>query len=154
MKFSKTIQVLASIAFIGSIAQAQNGPIQAEAPAIPTAQVEPPNAPEKSQTVVAPPFAGETFEAMMGAIEDNNRAAFIAFADDDFKTALTPPVFQQVTKQVAPRLKGAHKFDYLGEINRSGYVVYLWRVRFADGGDDYLAQMSVKDDKVGGFLLS
>ena len=154
MKFSKTIQVLASIAFIGSIAQAQNGPIQAEPPLAPVAQPEPPNAPKQSLAPVASKFAGETFEAMMGAIEDNNRAAFVAFADDDFKTALTPPVFQQVTKQVAPRLKGAHKFDYLGEINRSGYVVYLWRVRFDDGGDDFLAQMSVKDDKVGGFLLS
>ncbi len=148
MKFSKTLQILASVAFIGSVAQAQNAPIQAEPPLAQVAPAEPQSAP------VAPKFASETFEAMMGAIEDNNRAAFIAFADDDFKTALTPPVFQQVTKQVAPRLKGEHTFNYLGEINRSGYVVYLWRVRFEDGGDDFLAQMSVKDDKVGGFLLS
>ena len=151
MKFSKTLQVLAATALIGSIAQAQNVPIQAEAPPAQVTQPEPPNAPEES---VAPKFASETFEAMMGAIEDNNRAAFVAFADEDFKAALTPPAFQQVSKQVAPRLQGEHTFDYLGEINRSGYVVYLWRVRFEDGGDDYLAQMSVKDAKVGGFLLS
>ena len=147
MKFSKILPVLAATASISFVARAQETPIQAEPPVASIAQTDAPKAP------VAPQFAGDTFEAMMGAIEDNNRAAFIAFADDNFKAALTPPIFEQVTKQIAPRLKGEHEFNYLGEINRSGFVVYLWRVRFADGGDDFLAQMSVKAEKVGGFLL-
>lgn len=148
MKFSKTLQVLAVTASIVSIAQAQDAPIQDnEAPLIQDAQPETPKAP------VAPKFASETFEAMMGALEDNNRAAFVAFADANFKAALTPPVFKQVSEQVASRLKNGHDFTYLGEMNQAGFVVYLWRVRFEDGGDDFLAQMSVKDDKVGGFFL-
>lgn len=155
MKFLKMLQVLAATASIGSIAQAQNFPVQVEAPPAQVAQPElPPAAPQRALAPIAPKFASEIFEAMMGALEDSNRAAFVAFADEDFKTALTPPVFQQVSKQVAPRLQGAHVFNYLGEINRAGYVVHLWRVRFEDGGDDFMAQMSVKDDKVGGFLLS
>ena len=157
MKLSKTVQILAATAFIGSIAGAQDAPTQDEAAPAQITQPAPPNAPatpEKPLAPVAPKFASETFEAMMGAIEDNNRAAFLAFADTDFKAALTPPQFKQVSAQVAPRLKGEHAFKYLEEINRAGYVVYLWRVRFENGGDDFLAQMSVKDGKVGGFLLS
>ncbi len=155
MKFSKTLQVLAVTALIGSIAQAQDAPIQDAAAPAPVTQPAPnaPAAPEQSLAPVAPKFASETFDAMMGAIEDNNRAAFVAFADAGFRDAITPPIFQQVAKQVAPRLKGEHAFKYLGEMNQAGYVVYLWRVRFEDGGDDFLAQMSVKDDKVGGFFL-
>lgn len=153
MKFSKAVQVLAATTLIGSIAQAQNAPVQAEAPPAQIARAEPPNAPEQPLAPAAPKFASETFEAMMGALEDNNRAAFVAYADARFKAALTPPIFQQVSEQVASRLKDGHDFKYLGEMNQAGFVVYMWRVRFDDGGDDFLAQMSVKDDKVGGFLL-
>ncbi len=108
---------------------------------------------EKEAAPVAPKTAQQTFEAMLGAIEDNNRAAFVAFADTRFKAALTPPQFQSVVDQIAPRLQAGHALKYLGEMNQAGFVVYLWRVRFDDGGDDFLAQMSVKDEKVGGFLL-
>ncbi len=108
---------------------------------------------QKATVLEAPKIAKETFGAMMGAIEDNNRAAFIAFADARFKAALTPPQFKSLVDQIAPRLQTGHAFKYLGEMNQAGFVVYLWRVRFEDGGDDFLAQMSVKDEKVGGFFL-
>ncbi len=152
MNFPKIVKILVatafigSLAFTGSLASAQDEPIQAEPP---LAQV----APEAALAPVAPKFASETFEAMMGAIEDNNRAAFAAYADANFKAALTPPIFEQVSARIAPRLKNGHAFTYLGEMNQAGFVVYLWRVRFDDGGDDALAQMSVKDKKVGGFFL-
>ena len=108
---------------------------------------------EKALAPVAPDAAKQTFEAMLGAIEDNNRAAFVAFADARFKAALTPPAFKSVVDQVAFRLQAGHKILYLGEMRKMGFTTYLWRVRFDDDGDDVLAEMSVKDEKVGGFFL-
>ncbi len=108
----------------------------------------------KTEAPVAPKAAQDIFEAMLGAIEDDNRAVFVAQADANFKAALTPPVFKAVSDQVAARLKAGHQDLYLGEMKKAGFTVHLWRVRFTDGGDDFLAQMSLKDGKVGGFFLT
>lgn len=134
------------------MALTRNGQSQ-EAPAPATVQTEKTVQTETQAAPVAPQAAQDTFEAMMGAIEDNNRAAFVAFADARFKAALTLPQFQALVDQIAPRLKGGHAFRYFGELNQAGFTTHLWRVRFEDGGDDFLASMSVKEEKVGGFFL-
>ena len=116
-----------------------------------SAQNETPTAPAVQE--LAPKAAQQTFETMMGALEDNNRLAFVALADADFKAALTPPVFKSVVDQIAFRLQAGHKTTYFGETKKKGFAVYLWRVRFDDDGDDALVEMSIKDEKVGGFFL-
>lgn len=118
-----------------------------ETPATPVA------APEKVLAPVAPDEAGAVFEAMMGALEANNRLVFIAAGDAGFKAAITPALFKSVVDMLAFRLEAGHEFTYLGELKRGGALVYLWRVRFKDDGADTLAEMSWKDGKVIGFLL-
>ena len=96
----------------------------------------------------------KTADTMLGALEDNNRGAFVALADDRFKAALTPPIFKSVVDQFGPRLMGGFEAQYLGEMNKAGFVVHLWRLTFSDKGDDMLVQMSFKEGKVGGFFLT
>ena len=83
----------------------------------------------------------------------NSYDGFIAECDAAMKAALTKPMLESVSKQIEPRAKQGYDAQYLGELNRKGYNVHLWRLKFKDGGDDALATLSVKDGKAGGFLL-
>jgi hypothetical protein len=51
------------------------------------------------------------------------------------------------------RTSGGYGLTFLGELNQHGYQVFLYRLRFKDGGDDMLATMSLKDDKVAGIYF-
>jgi hypothetical protein len=93
------------------------------------------------------------FKNLMAATVSNNYEGFIAESDATLKAALTKRMLQRVSKELEPRAKQGYDAQYLGELNRKGYKVHLWRLKFRDGGDDVLATLSVKDGKAGNFLL-
>ena len=97
--------------------------------------------------------ADDAFAVLLASIEDNNYAGMISKVDDNFKVALTKDVFEKVSAQMAPRLKADYESTYLGSLRKQGYTVYLWKLQFKDGGDDVLAELSLKDSKVAGFFL-
>lgn len=108
---------------------------------------------EKNLAPEAPKTAQDTFEMMLGAIEDNSYATFISRGDETFKTTLTKPQFDSVVLQLAaPFKRGAHT-EYLGVLKKSDSLVYVWRLRFGENGDDSLVELSVKNEKVSGFWL-
>jgi hypothetical protein len=51
------------------------------------------------------------------------------------------------------RTSSGYEATFLGELNQRGYQVFLYRLRFKDGGDDMLGTMSLKADKVGGIYF-
>lgn len=105
-------------------------------------------------TYADPDQATQTiFKNLMAATVANNYDGFVAECDAVMKAALTKPMLEGVSKQIAPRAKQGYDAQYLGELNQHGYEVHLWRLRFKDGGDDVLATLSAKDGKAGGFYL-
>ena len=93
------------------------------------------------------------FENLMAATISNDYETFIAQCDAGMKAALTKPMLEGVSEQIAPRAKKGYAAEYLGELNRQAHTVHLWRLRFKDGNDDVLASLSVKDGKASGFYL-
>ena len=93
------------------------------------------------------------FKNLMAATVSTNYDGFIAESDATLKAALTKRMLQRVSKELEPRAKQGYDAQYLGELNRKGYMVHLWHLKFKDGGDDVLATLSVKDGKAGNFLL-
>ncbi|HEY1769631.1 MAG TPA: hypothetical protein VGG02_05195 [Chthoniobacterales bacterium] len=83
----------------------------------------------------------------------NNYDAFMAESDGTLKGNLSKRMLERVSKELEPRARQGYDAQYLGELNRKGYQVHLWRLKFKDGGDDALATLSVKDGKAGNFLL-
>lgn len=107
-----------------------------------------------AQTQKAPaPAVRAVFAGLMTALQNDDYAAFTAAADDDFKAALTKKSFETVVAQIAPRQKNGYEAIYLEQLRRGAYAVHLWKLSFQDGGDDILAEMSLKDGKIGGFFL-
>lgn len=104
--------------------------------------------------LAAPDEATETiFKNLMTATIADDYDAFVAECDAAMKAALTKPMLNGVSQQIAPRAKQGYEADYLGELKQGGFKTHLWRVRFKDGGDEVLATLSVKDGKAGGFFL-
>ena len=79
------------------------------------------------------------FKNLMAATVSNNYDGFIAQSDATLKAALTKRMLQRVSKELEPRAQQGYDAQYLGELNRKGYKVHLWRLKFKDGGDDVLA---------------
>ena len=97
--------------------------------------------------------AQDIFKTLMTATVADNYDGFIGVCDDKMKAALTKPMLEGVSQQIAPRAKDGYDPQYLGELHQHGFAVHLWRLRFKDGGDDILATLSTKDGKAGGFYL-
>ena len=101
----------------------------------------------------APAEIEATLKQMLAATENRKLDAFVAQGDASFRTDITPPMFNGYSAQVGPRLKKGYTTTFLSTLRQEGYVVYIWKLEFKDGGDDMLFSLAIKDGKVGGFFL-
>jgi hypothetical protein len=97
--------------------------------------------------------AEKIFNSLVAAQTAKDYDAFVADADDNLKAALTKTQFDASSNLMIKRTSGGYDTTFLGELNQHGYQVFLYRLRFKDGGDDILGTMSLKDDKVGGIYF-
>lgn len=85
---------------------------------------------------------------------DDDYERFISVGSESFKSHLKPDMFHPVSQRLAPRMKKGFTSTFFGELRQQGYMVFLWRLRFDDGGDDLLFRMGMADDKVTGALVT
>ena len=97
--------------------------------------------------------AEKIFKSLIAAQTAKDYDAFVADADDKLKAALTKTQFDAASNFMIKRTSGGYDTTFLGELNQHGYQIFLYRLRFKDGGDDVLGTMSLKDDKVGGIYF-
>jgi hypothetical protein len=97
--------------------------------------------------------AEKIFKNLIAAQTAKDYDAFVADADDILKAALTKSQFEASSNLMNKRTGGGYDITFLGELNQQGYQVFLYRLRFTDGGDDILGTMSLKNDKVGGIYF-
>jgi hypothetical protein len=100
-----------------------------------------------------PAAAGLLLQKMLLAETSKDYGSFAADGTDQLKAALTATQFDAVANLMNPRLLAGYVTTFLGDLNQRGFEVYLYRLRFKDGGDDVLATLSVKDAKVGGIYF-
>ena len=93
------------------------------------------------------------FKNLLAAQTAKDYDAFVADDDDNLKAALTKTQFDAASNFIIKRTNGGYETTFLGELNQHGYQVFLYRLRFKDGGDDILGTMNLKDDKVGGIYF-
>ena len=97
--------------------------------------------------------AEKVFKSLIAAQTAGDYDAFIADANDAVRAALTKTQFEAASNFLNKRTSGGYETMLLGELNQHGYQVFLFRLRFKDGGDDILGTLSLKDDKVGGIFF-
>jgi len=92
-----------------------------------------------------------TLDTLLTAIATNNYDVLVANAAPALKSRITRETFAQVSAQLSPRLKKGYKPQYLGSLKQQGVEVFLWKITFQDGGDDFLARLVIQENKVAGF---
>ena len=97
--------------------------------------------------------AGAIFNRMLSAQKAHNFDEFISDANDKLKAALSQTEFDATSDILNKRFKDGYDVKFLGDLNQRGFQVFLYRLRCKDGGDDFLATLSIKDGKVGGILF-
>src|ERR1700759_5578958 len=77
--------------------------------------------------------AQKIFQNLMAAVVSDNLDSFTAEGDANMKAAISKAVLDSVSKMIAPRAQQGYDTQYLGEMKKQAYQVYLWRLRFKDG---------------------
>lgn len=93
------------------------------------------------------------FHQLLDAQATKNYDAFVAHGTTQLKAALTKTQFDASSDLMITRLEGGCDIDPLGELNQKGMEVYLYRLRFKDGGDDMLSTMALKNGQVAGIYF-
>jgi hypothetical protein len=93
-------------------------------------------------------------QTILSAIKTGNYEQFLTVGDDNYKTGISKEMFDAVSGQLAPRLTLGYNITYFGNLKQMKYQIYLWKLSFADGGDEFVARMAINGDKVGGILIT
>ena len=93
-------------------------------------------------------------DTVLAAAAAGDYDQFVSVADDGFRRVVTPTSFDSISKSLSPRMQSGFTPTYLGELRQKSGPVSIWRLAFADGGDDRLARMTVSQERVAGFLIT
>jgi len=97
------------------------------------------------------PSSERVLNTILTVISTNDYDGLIANAAPALETKITKETFAQVSTQLSPRLKKGYKLQYFGTIKQQGVVVFVWKITYQDGGDDVLARLVIRENKVAGF---
>src|ERR1700679_2233710 len=80
--------------------------------------------------------ADNLFKQLLAAQLSSDYDSFVANGTVDLKAALSKTQFQASSDIMKARLKVGYDLTPLGDLNKKGYEIYLYRLRFKDGSDD------------------
>ncbi len=102
-----------------------------------------------------PPEAEAMVRRLLAATAAGDYAAYLEPGTDRFKEGVSREMFEGVSRQVAGRLQAGYTLDYLAQMGQCEHRVFLWKVTFIDGDDDYVARLVLTvDNQVAGFMLN
>ncbi len=98
--------------------------------------------------------ADRLFTALLDAVKAESYENFIALGSHCFQHGVSQEMFAAVGAQVGAFLRQGYEATYLGLIRRKGHEIHLWKLAYADGGDDNLAHLTFLEGKATGFWLT
>jgi hypothetical protein len=95
----------------------------------------------------------KTLTRMFDAVQSKSYDKFIADGEAWFKTNFTPKMFDDLARQLGPRLQQGYSLTFLATLNRQEHVGYAWKLAIKGGSEDYIATLFIKDGRVSGFMV-
>jgi hypothetical protein len=89
------------------------------------------------------------FDRIVPAILADDRAAFLGYANDDMRQAVTPEVWEELD-QLAPHLNAGYKATRVRGGEEEGFDVGVWKLVFDDGSSDVVLRVVTRDDELAG----
>ncbi len=93
-----------------------------------------------------------TFSQMLDAIQSKSYDKFVANGDARFRTGFTQKMFEELSQRLGSRMEQGYAASFLTILHQQGYAVYVWKLTFKDGKDDYLVTLFIQNGEVGGFI--
>ncbi|NJR48469.1 MAG: hypothetical protein HC780_01830 [Leptolyngbyaceae cyanobacterium CSU_1_3] len=103
---------------------------------------------------VPPQNVVDCFQIILGATASGDYNLFTTVGDASYKAGITKQMFESVSEQLAPRMETGYSIAYLGHLKQGDYQVYLWKLSFEDGGDEFVARMAMNGDEIAGILIT
>ncbi|MFS8117283.1 MAG: hypothetical protein ACMG55_02155 [Microcoleus sp.] len=102
----------------------------------------------------APPQnAIDCLQVILDATASKNYELFTTVGDAAYKAGITQEMFDDVSEHLGSRLQNGYSITYFGDLKQGDDSIYLWKLSFADGGDDFVARMAMNADKVAGIFI-
>ncbi len=102
----------------------------------------------------APPEAEKLLQFLLVAVRDGRYDDFILPGTETFREGITREMVEKLSAQVAPRLRAGHTTHYQAETGNCEHRVFLWNVRFSDGGALIARLVMTAELHVAGFMLN
>jgi RNA polymerase sigma-70 factor (ECF subfamily) len=97
--------------------------------------------------------ANSLLAELLQAIAANAYDDYVAKGSAFFKAALGPVGFNRLSTNLGARLTAGYQPTCLGRLQRGEGMLWLFRLEFADGGDDALVSVFTDGWQVAGFLV-
>lgn len=101
-----------------------------------------------------PQNVSDRLQTILDAIASGNYELFTTVGDSSYKAGITKQMFEGVSEQLASRMEEGYSMTYFGDFKQGDYQIYLWKLSFEDGGDEFLARLTLIRDKVAGILIT
>ncbi|MBD2362475.1 MULTISPECIES: hypothetical protein [unclassified Anabaena] len=96
----------------------------------------------------------DCLQIILDAIATGNYELFLRVGNADYKAGITKEMFDSVSSQLSPRMSEGYTITYFGQLKQREYQTYLWKLSFADAGDEFVIRMAVNEDKVAGISIT
>ncbi|MFT5633945.1 MAG: hypothetical protein ACI9SQ_001672 [Rubritalea sp.] len=98
--------------------------------------------------------ANMSLNTLIRATINNDIKLFKSVCVDNMKEAISAAQLTAVSKQLAIPMKQGYKKIFMGVLDRGSYKTYYWKIDFdKDGISDMLAELSLGNKKVSGFII-
>lgn len=96
----------------------------------------------------------DCLQVMLDATASGNYDLFITVGNSSYKEGITKQMFEGVSEQLSPRMEKGYSITYFGHLKQLHYQIYLWKLSFEDGGDEFVTRMTMDGDKVAGIVIN
>lgn len=100
-----------------------------------------------------PAPARQMLTQLLETVANQDYQQFMQLGTSEFQAGISRDQFDQVAQIVGARIEQGYQAQYLTSLQQQGYRVDLWKISFADGGDDSLARVVLEGERAAGFLL-
>ena len=97
--------------------------------------------------------ASSLLAELLRAIQGNAYDDFVAKGSAFFKAAVPPAMLRGLSAKLGARLATGYQTTLLGSLRRHEGTLWLFRLEFADGGDDALVSMPTDGWQVASFVI-
>jgi len=95
----------------------------------------------------------DCLQVILDATASKNYELFTTVGDAGYKASITQKMFDDVSDQLASRLQKGYSINYFGDLKQGNCQIYLWKLSFEDGGDEFVVHMTMNGDKVAGIFI-